>query len=133
MQLHRIATKDLIRTRRDAVFRTFHHLDAEGRVKGAAEVVGDRKRVVIDARFVQDDVAVIRIKVLVDDARARPERAVCIETDGRREGGHARNERRIEIQAPLKNVPVVNGEVVDHREGPGTIQRTSHEITEVAF
>ena len=133
LQLDRIPTEDLVGACRDAVLRAFHHLDAEGRVKRAAEVVGHREGVVIDARLVQDDVAVVRVKVLIDDARTGPEAAVRVESNGRREGGHAGNQRRVEVEAPFENVPVVDGEVVHHREGPRAVQWASDKVAQVAF
>ena len=72
LELDGIATEDLVRTGRDAVLRSLDHLDAQGRVEGAAEVVGHRKGVVVNAGLIEDDVAVVRVEILVDDAGSRP-------------------------------------------------------------
>ena len=133
LQFHRVTTEHLVGACRDAVLRPFDNLDAQCRIEGAAEVVGDREGVVVDAGLVEDDVAVVRVKILTDDAGTGPEGAVRVQADGRREGGHSGNQRGVQVQSPLEDVTVVDGQVVHHGKRPGSIQGTPHEITEVAL
>ena len=133
LELNGIAAENLVRTGRDAVLRPLDHLDAEGCVKSAAEVVGHREGVVVDAGLIENDVAVVRVEILVDDARPRPVGTVGIESDGGRKGGDARNQGRVQVQAPLEDVAVVDGQVVHDRERPGAVQRAPDKIAEIAL
>ena len=113
LKVHRVSTEHLVRSGRDAVLWTFHNFDAECRVKGAAEVIGHREDVVINAGLIQDDVAVIRIKVLAGYAGPRPIGTICIQANGGRERRYTWNQCRVQIESPLKNVPIVDGQIVD--------------------
>ena len=133
LKLDGVTTENLVRTGRDAVLRPLDHLDAQGRVEGAAEVVRDRKRVVVDAGLIEDDVAIVGVEILVDDAGSRPIGTVGIESNGGRKRGHTRDQGGVEVEAPLEDVAVVDGEVVHDGERPRAIQRTSDKITEIAL
>ena len=133
MQLNRVSTKNLVGSSRDAVLRSLYNLNGERGVERAIEVVGDREDVIVETRVIQHDVAVVRIKILIDDARPCPKRTVCIQTNGGCECGHAWNQRWVEVESPLKNVAIVNGQIVQNRETPCSIQRATLKIAEVTF
>ena len=143
MQLYRVAAEDLVGAGSDERAGIVNHLNRQRGVPSATKVVCHDVAKLKDPGIGEQQVHIVSIVTdpnhtrfsggddVVKVAHRVPVRAVCLQADDRREGGHSGHNLGVEIDAPFKQGSIVCGPLVDDIEGPDAIQRTPFKITQI--